>query len=359
MKKEILIVLPNDTLGGAEQVLKMITNYFLAKNFVVLHFLTKKKSTSWDDILDHPNLRVVYGDFNSEHVGFVLLPFYLVGSRKYDYIFTSHTLLTGFLGFLRKVSLIRATYFIGRESTSIFKRFSGMKLTLYKLMYRIGYSEIDLLICQTKLMHDNLRENMPYIFKKTKVEIIPNPIILDNINLNEKIPNKYYDYIVAAGRLIHEKGFDILIDSFKIIKKNKPLLNLVILGEGEKRKELEALIKKNKLENSVFMPGFIKNVYPYFKHASLCVVSSRIEGFPNVLLQMMSQNNNVVSTLCAGDIELLEGVEKVKINDVQALYLAMIKVLNKNNEINREKFDKEMKNRTIESFITEIYDKLL
>src|SRR5690606_21926313 len=86
----------------------------------------------------------------------------------------------------------------------------------------------------------------------------------------------------------------------------------------------------------------------------LCVMSSRIEGFPNVLLQMMSQNNKVVSTLSAGGIKEMDGIFTCKTNDVTSLSHTIIECLKSNTDENRYIFDKELKKRTIDTFANEI-----
>jgi trehalose-6-phosphate synthase len=108
------------------------------------------------------------------------------------------------------------------------------------------------------------------------------------------------------------------------------------------------------LEEDVILPGMVENVYPYFKNARMCVVSSRIEGFPNVLLQMMSQNEKVVSTLCAGDIDKLEGVFTCKPNDEDDLLRAMAACLEADTSENRELFDRELQDRSIDKFIERV-----
>ena len=111
------------------------------------------------------------------------------------------------------------------------------------------------------------------------------------------------------------------------------------------------------LQNRVILYGFAKNVYPIFKKAKLCVVSSRIEGFPNVLLQMMSQNNAIVSTLCAGEIANIKGIFTCENNDVASLKDAMEKGLN-NNKNNQLIFKDYLKSRSIDKFVNSILKKI-
>jgi len=162
---------------------------------------------------------------------------------------------------------------------------------------------------------------LPWLKKKNKIIVIPNPVNLNEIKTKENgIVNFEIDnFIVAAGRLIPEKGFDILIEAFNQLKNKN--LKLVILGVGEKEEheKLLNLIQALQLKDRVILYGYVKNVYPIFNKAKLCVISSRIEGFPNVFLQMMFQNNIVVSTKCAGEISNVEDIYTCITNGVDAL----------------------------------------
>jgi glycosyltransferase involved in cell wall biosynthesis len=354
--RKILIVLPNDSLGGAEQVLKMIARNF-KESQVEVRFLKRKQADGWNDISSQVCLS--YQDANSEYLGmfFFVCSFLFRPAKKYDYIFTSHVLVTGIVGILIRLGLIKKKYFVGRESTQIFSRFSGFKLFLYKKMYQLGYSNIDLLICQTEQMKQSLLANLPWIDKRIKVKVIANPIDLSQI---DKIEDMDYErpFIVSAGRLISEKGFDILIDAFKKITDNYPAYQLIILGEGKERLYLENKIRALQLENKVQLSGYVSDVYSYFKKAKLCVVSSRIEGFPNVLLQMMSQNNKVVSTKCAGEIDKIPGIFIANTHDVLSLFYTMETALNQDTEKNRLLFDVFLRERTIERFLEKIEKEL-
>ena len=354
---KILIVLPNNSHGGAEQYLKMVGSQFKEKDLTIV-FLKKGDSHFWDELKEHSTQK--HYSVKSELKGFIKFAFnHLFGrSKSYDLVFTSHVYVNGLMGFLMRLNRIKANQFIARESTSIFLRYKGFGRLLYQMMYRFGYQKINLLICQTELMKDQLIKHLPYLEKRMHIKVIPNPIDLDAITKSAKeqlsLPTES-PYIVSAGRLITEKGFDILINAFNKIKKEHHSLKLVILGEGKLKEDLIHLVKELHLDDDVIFEGHVHNVYPYFKHAKLCVVSSRIEGFPNVLLQMMSQNNSVVSTLCAGGIESIPGIITAPSNHECALKDAIIESLNRTNSgDNRTLFDDYLKSRDVKQFIKSI-----
>lgn len=357
----ILIALPNDNLGGAEQYLKMVAEFFFQEGYQVdVYFLKKRVSGAWNE-LETTDFILHFTSHTREKYGVCDL-FRNLWSNKdihYQYVFTSHIHLNSFVALLRKMKIVNAEYHIARESTSTFKRYKGLKLFIFKLQYILNYNKIDLLICQTDFMYDQLKKAVPRLVNSIKVKTIPNPINLKNPKMvGEDHILPFSNFIVSAGRLIPEKGFDILIEAYFQLQKEFSTIKLVILGEGHLRDALENRINELSLNDQIYLPGFIDNVYPYFNQAKLCVVSSRIEGFPNVLLQMMSQNDKVVSTLCAGGIEDIKGIETAETSNIESLYRAMKRSLNEDTRVNRNLFDSELGKRSIGSFINTIKTEL-
>ena len=101
--------------------------------------------------------------------------------------------------------------------------------------------------------------------------------------------------MTGVGRLHKQKGFDILINAFSIFFKNNKNYDLIILGAGDERRNLENKIKELKLENNIFLPGYL-NPYPYYKACSLYISSSRYEGVSNATLEAMQYKVPIIIT---------------------------------------------------------------
>ena len=362
--KNILIVLPDDRLGGSEQVLRNISLHHLNKNDSVhVVFFKKPLSGQWADLETYKNFKSYYTSSKRDLTGIPFAFLNLLKLKKTFYrIYTSHLHTTSFVGLMAKSGIIKKICFIGRESTSYFLRYKGIRLGVFKILYKIGYSSIDLLICQSDLMKNQLINGLPALTSKLNIRVIPNPInleILKDQQENNESNLCKNEFIVSAGRLIWEKGYDILIESFIKLKEDYPDLKLIILGEGICRSEIEALISSSDLNNDVLLKGHVADVYSYFREAKLCVVSSRFEGFPNVLLQMMSQNSRIVSTKCAGGIEELQGIVTANTNDSQDLYKKIKLALNMDVSQNRELFKKQLEERSLDNFFRKVDTNLM
>lgn len=102
--------------------------------------------------------------------------------------------------------------------------------------------------------------------------------------------------VLAVGRLTAQKRLERLVRAFALVSDKKA--RLLILGEGEERDHLTALIRELGLEDRVEMPGFVANVAEAYRAASLFVLTSDYEGLPAVLLESMASNCPILTTDC-------------------------------------------------------------
>ena len=113
--------------------------------------------------------------------------------------------------------------------------------------------------------------------------------------------------VLSVGRLSPQKDYPTLLRAFHNVSKTMDL-RLIILGEGEQRMRLEALVRELGLQDRVSLPGWTHNVFSFIARASLFVLSSRHEGLPSVLIEALACGCPCVSTDCPhGPSEILEG----------------------------------------------------
>lgn len=173
-----------------------------------------------------------------------------------------------------------------------------------RLLLTASYKLADKVISQTEEMEDEL---VKIGIKRSNVITLHNPVNVEEIIKNSDAYNPYKNNkklrFVAVGRFAPQKGFDILLEAFNIVSKEKQDVELYIVGNydyGNKEvwKQLNRLISKYSLSEKVFFPGFKENPYPYIKNADVFVLSSRYEGLPNALIEAQTLGKPCAATQC-------------------------------------------------------------
>lgn len=111
--------------------------------------------------------------------------------------------------------------------------------------------------------------------------------------------------LMTAGRLHRQKGYDVLLQALSVVRKSFSGVKLLILGEGEEEKSLKKLAHSLELNERVLFLGLRSDVDRLLQCSELFVLSSRWEGFPNVLLEAMAAGKPVVATAVGGVQELV------------------------------------------------------
>lgn len=186
--------------------------------------------------------------------------------------------------------------------------------------------------------------------------------LIDEIKINEKSQECVsYEFsknfnLITVGSLFKVKGFDNLITACRRLYIEGLNFQLIILGEGPERGNLESLIAEFNLEKHVKLLGYKNNPYKYISKSDLFVSSSRAEGYSLVVAEALVLQTPILSTkgTSASDI-LLNGEYGMMVeNSIEGLYEGMAKII-KNKQIYKELQNKSKegsryfnKNRTIE-----------
>ena len=198
-------------------------------------------------------------------------------------------------------------------------RLTGIWATLRLVLYRFA----DAVVVQGEQIVGALPPSI-----RPLAHVIPNPVTQPIDVQNSSAPVKDIlhtdrNRIVGLGRLVPQKGFDVLIRAFAAIAERFPDWDLIIWGEGEQRPTLEYLIQELGMEERAKLPGVTAQPAAAFASADLFVLSSRYEGFPNALAEAMACGLPVVATDCpSGPAEIIRNnVDGILVapDDVEAL----------------------------------------
>ena len=164
-------------------------------------------------------------------------------------------------------------------------------------------------------------------FSKNNVITVYNGIDLrkfekthDSINLDKNVLN-----IISVGRFNDQKDYPNLINAFAILKsRNNSNIKLTIVGDGELRPQIEALIEKLDLVEDIKLLGRRSDIAQILSQADIFVLASKHEGLPTVVIEAMACECYIVATDCGGSAEILGDTGKlVPIQNSQALAEAL------------------------------------
>lgn len=328
LTSRITLVISALTAGGAERVLSIMANYWVAHGVEVTLItladasqppfynlnpdicliplgVAKESATSTKAILNNlMRVRMLRRAIKQSHPQVVIS------------FITPTNVLVSLAAVGLKIQVILS------ERTEPTMEYPGR---MWDILRSVTYSFADHVV----LVSEYSRNYFPKSVRKNAV-VIPNPVISPSKNPPGDA-GLSKPAIVAMGRFEQQKGFDLLLEAFAEVNEKHPEWSLTILGDGKLRSTLESLRNDLGLNSKVHMPGIVKNSYDYLRQADLFVMSSRYEGFPNALCEAMASGTAVISFDCkTGPGEIINDDEDgilVPPEDVDALANAMSRIM--------------------------------
>jgi glycosyltransferase involved in cell wall biosynthesis len=331
----ISIFLPDLRFGGAERVVVNLANGFLERGYSVEMVLMSATGEFLSDL--RPGIRVV--DLQVKRMRWLLpaLLRYLRQARPTAVLacmwpLTVLTLIARLLVRvpMRIVVAEHTTWSRDEITSGPWGRFKVSTTMHYAFPYAEGIVTVSNGAGNDLARFANI--------DRDEITVIYNPVVGDTLQItcDSLVAAEWWTgsacKVLAAGTLAPIKDYATLLSAFALLR-NSIDSKLLILGEGKCRRKLEEQAKQLGIEDNVFIPGFVKDLNPYYKHADLFVLSSKGEGFGNVIVEALNNGTPVVSTDCpSGPREILCGGkfgDLVPVGDVAALAAAMRKALSK------------------------------
>lgn len=292
---KVQFVIPSLSGGGAERIVTNLANALCRENHTINIILLENKKVFYtleDKIqVQHPDYKI---NRNNRMISLIQiaanillrLPTYIEQeTNKFN-----PDVIISFLPYADIAVFLSGIHKKGYKIVFSERNDPTRRSVFMQQLLKYIYTKANVFVCQS----EKVAEFYDGIDQKSKV-VIPNPV--ERKNIPDAVEEGEKHRIVAAGRLDTQKNFQLLIDSFSDVCEQLPSdATLTIYGEGGLRSSLEEYVKSKKLFNKVFLPGATKTLLHEIKDASLFVMSSDYEGFPNALLEAMVVGLPVVST---------------------------------------------------------------
>lgn len=295
--------------GGAERVAVLLLNG-LARDHEVTLILARRNGPYLADL--DPSVTV--HDLGGRRTFSSILPLAKWLRRHRPDVLMSHLTHVNVAAALAVRLAGSGTPLVAVEHNQIGLNFDRLTARSVRLAYRavrFVYPMIDRVVSVSDGVAESLRGFAG--LGRARLMTIANPVVTPRLRALAAEPPSHPwlrdqgpPVILGCGRLVEQKDFANLIEAFRLVRDRRDA-RLLILGEGERRAELEALAARLGLDDDVALPGFDRNPFAAMRTAAAFVLSSRWEGLPTVLIEALAAGAVVVSTDCpSGPREVLK-----------------------------------------------------
>ena len=339
-RRHVAIFLASLMGGGVERVMLNVAQGLVERGYTVDVVLQAPEGPYLPRVPD--KVRIV--DLKARRMALALFPLvsYMRRERP-QYLLAANTYANVVAVVAKKLARVQTRAVITEHialsvSTRNAENLRGRYLPM--LAKRI-YPWADDIIAVSEGVADDLADTLA--LSRNRIKVIYNPVITPEFleMAREPVKQPWFQpgeppVILGAGRLTKQKDFPTLLRAFALVRK-RHACRLVILGEGEDRSKLEALISELGISEDVDMPGFVDNPHKYMAHAALFALSSIWEGLPTVLIESLACGTPVVASDCpSGPREILGGGKYgtlVPPGDVRALAKALQRIIAKESDV--------------------------
>lgn len=345
--KKIYFLLPNLSAGGAERVSITIARLLHKEGFDV-EFLNLGYSDGEMLKWIEPEFKMT--SFECARVLNAIPKLNAFMKQRSNGIFFSsreHVSVVGLLAakMARRPVVVRVP---NMPKNKLSKGIAGLKMTIIKTINQWLLKSAKVIIAQNKEMRSQLIDY--YNLPDSKVVAINNPVDVDFVRASAEGSANPFDAseinFLNVCNIAYSKGIDVLEKAWPKVKAAIPNAHMNIVGRDTSDYSKELKMRASKLDGFTFL-GFQSNPYSYLKHCDVFVLPSRMEGFPNVVLEAQCFDRPVASTTCVAVIKdiIQEGKNGYycDIEDPEALADCMMKAAKlKNIENKYNLFDKEL-----------------
>jgi len=373
LTKNILFLAISLNKGGAERVVSILLKHLTSHQNVNIYLilmedgiayelpenikpivLSRSKKSGMRKLLELPLIAYQIAKFAKENkidtiISFLYRPNYI-------------NILAKFFGF-KGQSIINI-----RSTTSRYLN-EGLLGKINLFLIKNLFNKADLIISNSIGVKEDLNTLLTI---DTRHIAIPNPIDITKVEalsdstqgINQEL-DPSIDYIISVGRLIPLKRNKDLLLAFSKIYKQLDNAKLLFVGEGQLKEDLIQYSEKLNIKDKVIFLGNVDNPFYYLKKSTLFVMTSELEGFPNVLIEAMACGLPVVSSNCTSGPKEILGDEEYgllyEVGDIESLCKNILTVMtDKKMQINlREQALKRVSDYSLDKIIPQFEREIL
>lgn len=323
----IAILVPSLGGGGAERVASLIGNYYYDKGHKVYFFLgnygLRKRYNVKGEII-HCDINFSVKD-NDVIDLFRSVKKIRKLKKKYK-IDVAISFMEEF-NFINVLSRRKEIVII--RVCQILSDFPDIMKSIFLNRHVLGflYNKADKVIVMSDYAINDMHKN--FGVKLCKMRKIPNPVLCNIQSSNSEVWQYGNKTVICVSRFDDEKQQNVAIKAFTLVAKKDKEAQMILLGEGKKRKKIQKMIDKSGVGNRIHLLGFQKDVYFFLKHSRVFLMTSRTEGFPNAMLEAMSVGVPVISVASTGGVPEIIG--DVCENERYCRYGILMPYINDNN----------------------------
>lgn len=300
-KMKICLIGNSLSNGGANKIHAVLSNYFFEQNFEVHNviFIDNVTFPFSGSLLNLSTSKQHHWKYRHLLQRFWTLKRFLK-YNNFDFIIDFRNRNHDFQEFIFTKFLYKTPFIITVHSYNLewyFPKNSFLAKSIFSRAFGI--------VAVSNEIEQKIKKDFGY----RNVETIYNPLNLKEINqLSKDYINLQFDFVLGVGRMVFDnnKQFDLMIEAYSRSELPKKNIKLVLLGDGEQRKDLENLVLNKNLKDKVIFLGFQKNPFSYFKNARFTLLTSKYEGLPNTISESLACETPVIAFDClSGPKELI------------------------------------------------------
>lgn len=324
-KKKIVFFISSMVKAGAQRVVMNLTLYYRELGYQVVLVTPYQDKDEYEVPTD---VQRILSDLTEEEKSNSRIKNFLKRLQKLRRIWkeVKPEFILSFMGKTNFMALassrgLRIPVFVSVRSAPEREYYSKAMRFLSKTLFCLANG----IILQT----EDARAYFPKRMQK-KTVILPNPI--NPLFMKDRWDGERKQEIVTVGRIDKNKNHQMILQAFSRIHQEYPEMKVVLYGDGPEKENLENLAMKLELQDKVFFPGSMNQMQDRIDKSRIFVLSSKVEGMPNVLLEAMSLGLACISTdcPCGGPRTMIKDHENgilIPVDDVDALETALREIL--------------------------------